>query len=291
MISVRNGIIALMFVLVALVPAGNAKAASLDEMLTQIQALMVQIQALQSQLNTMRGDIKDAIRDGLSEGMTSEDIGKLQEILATDTTIYPEGRVTRFFGPLTKEAVRRFQTRHGLEVTGIVDGETHALLEEYFKERIGGKIPPGLLRAPGIEKKIEVRMKEGCDHSGTGKSLFCEKLKMKHAGDIPHDDKKHEEEDDDEDDDKKHDEEDDDDDSEKGDAKEALEEAGDAIRDAEEAIDDARSDTGSSEVLLEKAEYKLGLAEDAYDAGKYADAETYAEYAEDYADDAVDALD
>ncbi|HEU4677216.1 MAG TPA: hypothetical protein VFS75_00680, partial [Candidatus Paceibacterota bacterium] len=37
-------------------------------------------------------------------------------------------------------------------------------------------IPPGLLRAPGIEKKVELRVREGCDNRGPGKSLLCEHL-------------------------------------------------------------------------------------------------------------------
>src|SRR5262249_41616767 len=35
----------------------------------------------------------------------------------------------RFFGPATREAVRKFQERHGLKVTGEVDDSTTSLLD------------------------------------------------------------------------------------------------------------------------------------------------------------------
>lgn len=199
--SARTGVIALLFAVIAFAPfgAGNAHAATTEEMYNTIKSLLAQIETLQKQLNTIRGEVKVVLRDGLKEGMTSEDIGKLQQLLATDSTIYPEGRVTKFFGPLTKEAVKRFQARHELEVTGEVDGETHALLEEYLKEGFGDNIPPGLLRAPGIMKKVQLRFEFGCEHKGKGGGMgpLCKKLKVDHDED---EDEEEEDEDEDSDD-------------------------------------------------------------------------------------------
>ena len=48
----------------------------------------------------------------LKAGDQGEDVGHLQEILARDKTIYPEGFVTGIFSPLTEVAVRRFQCVH-----------------------------------------------------------------------------------------------------------------------------------------------------------------------------------
>ena len=186
MFSVRNGILAVAFAFVVFAPLGSAHAASTSDMLTMIQNLMTQIEELQKQLNAIRGDVKEVIANGLREGMTSEDIGKLQQLLATDPIIYPEGRVTKFFGPLTKEAVKRLQARHGLEITGVVDGETHDLLKEYLREGFGGTIPPGLLRAPGIMKKVEMRYSLGCEKKGHGMGPLCKKF---HGEKGEHDDK------------------------------------------------------------------------------------------------------
>ena len=42
----------------------------------------------------------------------------LQQFLAQDKTIYPEGLITGYFGPLTERAVQRFQERYGVAKEG-----------------------------------------------------------------------------------------------------------------------------------------------------------------------------
>lgn len=172
--------IAFVFSLVVLVPSANVQAATIEDMLAQIQTLMLQIENLQKQLGTVKSEVKSIIKDGLEEGMTDEDIKKIQEILATDESIYPEGRITGYFGPLTKEAVKRFQKRHELEITGEINDETRELLEEYLGERFNDKIPAGLLKAPGIMKKVEDRFEKRCDEK-KAMGPFCKKLKERHG--------------------------------------------------------------------------------------------------------------
>lgn len=53
-------------------------------------------------------------------GMTGTDVRELQTYLAQDTSLYPSGRVTSYFGSLTAAAVARFQTRNGLSAVGRV---------------------------------------------------------------------------------------------------------------------------------------------------------------------------
>ena len=113
--------------------------------LALIQSLMKQIEDLKAKLATLRGEVRSELKDGLKEGMTDEDIKKVQELLATDPTIYPKGLVTGYYGPMTKEAILKFQARHELRTTGEVDAETKALILEYFKERTNGHIPPEFL--------------------------------------------------------------------------------------------------------------------------------------------------
>lgn len=60
----------------------------------------------------------------LRKGQTSDDIQALQEILATDPEIYPEGITSGYFGTLTENAIRRLQERYSLPVTGILDDVT-----------------------------------------------------------------------------------------------------------------------------------------------------------------------
>jgi peptidoglycan hydrolase-like protein with peptidoglycan-binding domain len=42
----------------------------------------------------------------------------LQEFLAKDNTLYPEGIVSGYFGPATERAVKKFQEKHGLARPG-----------------------------------------------------------------------------------------------------------------------------------------------------------------------------
>jgi peptidoglycan hydrolase-like protein with peptidoglycan-binding domain len=143
-----------------------------------LKSLMAKVADLQKQLAATKGEIKDAnaevkvaLKAGLKEGMTDEDIKEIQELLASDKDIYPEGMVTGYFGKLTKEAVKRFQTKHGITASGEIDTDTKDLLEEYLGERFDGKVPQGLLRAPGIMKKVQDKMCEGSRIVAWG--LFC----------------------------------------------------------------------------------------------------------------------
>ncbi len=56
----------------------------------------------------------------LDVGMSGSDVSALQTYLATDASIYPQGLVTGFYGPLTAAAVARFQTAHSLASVGRV---------------------------------------------------------------------------------------------------------------------------------------------------------------------------
>jgi peptidoglycan hydrolase-like protein with peptidoglycan-binding domain len=106
-------------------------------MLEQIQALIAQVEDLQNQLNELRGEVRDVLKEGLEQGMSDEDIKKIQEILATDPSVYPEGLTTVYFGPLTKNDLMSFQNKFGLEETGTINEETREYLEELLQERFG----------------------------------------------------------------------------------------------------------------------------------------------------------
>jgi len=135
----------------------------------QIEQLKAQIEELMSQLESLkqvRLGIKDAEKEikitlrlirQLRQGVTGEDVELLQEILATDPDVYPEGLVTGYFGPLTRNAVKRFQKIAGIEQVGVVGPKTLARINELLEAGAGksGKVPPGLLIAPGIRKKLD----------------------------------------------------------------------------------------------------------------------------------------
>jgi len=66
----------------------------------------------------------------LQRGSSGEEVRKLQEFLAKDKKIYPEGLATGFFGKLTEKAVMRFQEKNGIEPVGVVGPKTRAKINE-----------------------------------------------------------------------------------------------------------------------------------------------------------------
>ncbi len=67
----------------------------------------------------------------LDPGMTNADVSALQTFLASDSSIYPEGLVTGFFGPLTEAAVMRYQTQNGISPVGRVGPITLASINGF----------------------------------------------------------------------------------------------------------------------------------------------------------------
>jgi peptidoglycan hydrolase-like protein with peptidoglycan-binding domain len=140
----------------------------LTSLQTQIANLQVQITALNAQLQALKqaqSAVKETAKDvkgtlqllnQLKPGMTSEEVKRLQEILATDPEIYPEGHITGYFGKLTEKAVKKLQNKFCLNQVGLVGPKTLAKINELLTEGAGssGKVPPGLLTAPGIQKKF-----------------------------------------------------------------------------------------------------------------------------------------
>lgn len=175
----RNILTSIALSAVLLVPSAvvSAQADQHAQMLTTIQQLTERLQALQAQLAGLRGEVRETrtelreeIRQTWREGMRGAEVERLQELLATDPEIYPEGLRTGFFGGMTRAAVARLQERHQLPATGEVDETTRELLNEYFAERTGRTdAPAGILRAPGIRDAVERRV---CDR-GLGVRPFC----------------------------------------------------------------------------------------------------------------------
>lgn len=71
-------------------------------------------------------------------GETSPDVRRLQILLATDKSIYPEGITTGYYGQLTKAAIERFQLKYGVVTSskdigyGLFGPKTRAKIQEVF---------------------------------------------------------------------------------------------------------------------------------------------------------------
>lgn len=75
-------------------------------------------------------------------GLRGNDVTALQQYLAQDKNLYPEGLITGYFGRLTEAAVKKFQEKHGIESIGIVGPKTRAKLNELRKNLTGATITP-----------------------------------------------------------------------------------------------------------------------------------------------------
>jgi len=84
----------------------------------------------------------------LDFGMTNSDVTSLQTFLAINTTIYPEGIVSGYFGSLTRSAVSRFQTANGLPSVGRVGPLTLATINSQMGGVVTNPEPTGDVSGP-----------------------------------------------------------------------------------------------------------------------------------------------
>lgn len=115
--------------LVVLVSVGFAAPASAQttDAAAQIQTLLAQIKALQAQIAQLQGqaasnssciNLSFSLYADQTDRDTNGEVTKLQQFLAQDSSIYPSGLVTGYFGPLTEAAVQRWQARNGVVSSG-----------------------------------------------------------------------------------------------------------------------------------------------------------------------------
>ena len=72
------------------------------------------------------------ITKSLKVGFQNSEVKALQQALAQDKTIYPEGLTTGYYGPATRNAIIRFQKKYGIEPVGYVGPQTRKKLNEIY---------------------------------------------------------------------------------------------------------------------------------------------------------------
>jgi len=88
-------------------------------------------------------EIQTIFTQDLKIGSRSAQVKTLQEKLAKDKTLYPEGLTTGYYGSLTQAAVKRFQKKHNLAATGSIDLKTRAKLNEIYGQTSAARLPDG----------------------------------------------------------------------------------------------------------------------------------------------------
>jgi plastocyanin/peptidoglycan hydrolase-like protein with peptidoglycan-binding domain len=101
-------------------PLLNTLRAQLQDLLARIATLKAQ-QASPGGSNSATQPTQTTcplISRSLKLGSSGDDVARLQQFLARDTAIYPEGQVTGYYGTLTEAAVRRWQVKFNIVSSG-----------------------------------------------------------------------------------------------------------------------------------------------------------------------------
>ena len=81
---------------------------------------------------------------GLNDSETEGQVTQLQKFLAQDSIVYPEGHITGFYGPLTEQAVKRWQAKNGLVSSGSPDTTGYGVMGVQTREKIRAFCPTSL---------------------------------------------------------------------------------------------------------------------------------------------------
>jgi hypothetical protein len=139
---------------------------SQSDMLSQIQQLMKLIADLKAKLMDAQGQIQVLAKD-LGLGDKGDDVLQAQELLASDPTIF-KVKPTGFFGPLTQDALKKFQAQYNLPVTGKLDEATRDVMKQLRAENKEGKIPFGFIKRAEMHDKIKAHLQEKWGMCGAG---------------------------------------------------------------------------------------------------------------------------
>ena len=106
-------------------------AATVSDIELRIASLLSQLQILQGELQNLKsGEAAlsatyvsssssiTPFTTTLGKGSEGSDVTKLQQYLAKDPALYPEGTISGYFGSLTEAAVKRFQQKHNIVSSG-----------------------------------------------------------------------------------------------------------------------------------------------------------------------------
>lgn len=89
--------------------------------------------------------LSQTLYEGISDSTTGGQVTMLQRFLAGDSSVYPEGSITGYFGPATERAVQRWQAQNGVVSSGSPETNGHGvvgfLTRTAFAKRCGYATP------------------------------------------------------------------------------------------------------------------------------------------------------
>ena len=119
----------------------NPTTSDLASIQAEIAAILIELQSIQAAQPTPQGVALgfNFVRP-LALGLRHADVSNLQQALKTDSSVYPEGLVTGYFGSMTLKAVQKFQEKYSIASPGVpgygnVGPKTRTKLNELY----GGK--------------------------------------------------------------------------------------------------------------------------------------------------------
>lgn len=110
----------------------NTDTASLQQQIQDLLQLIISLQTQIANIQRQVVSIQIEFSNYLKVGSENEEVELLQKVLSTDTSLYPEGKITGYYGSLTEKAVKRFQGKHGIEQAGVVGPKTRAKLNSVY---------------------------------------------------------------------------------------------------------------------------------------------------------------
>ena len=98
----------------------NPTTSDLASIQAEIAAILIELQSIQAAQPMPQGVALgfNFVRP-LALGLRHADVSNLQQALKTDSSVYPEGLVTGYFGSMTLKAVQKFQGKYGIASPGV----------------------------------------------------------------------------------------------------------------------------------------------------------------------------
>lgn len=123
-----------------------------------VAQLQAQIAALMAQLNALQGATSGAsITSDLTVGSTGAQVVTLQQALVSGGyLVMPQGVAMGYFGPLTKEAVMKWQAASGISATGYFGPLSRAKFGSVATAPGTTPAAPGAITTPGVEGTLTV---------------------------------------------------------------------------------------------------------------------------------------